>query len=246
MSWIFQTNVHTFQKRSFSLLTFEMKDLMCTQVRDSVLDHATSSVRCTYLRRTTNVRGPSIHRIRNSRKRLTAKINSSLSGYEFEPHVDAAVLASQLVVASSSLGLGAYWWFVVVPSERAALAKAKRKGGVGEYLKEVKSDPDRKLEQWFYTDWLRSSWFQAKMAREVQTESTAANIIIEATATDSSSSTSTSKDLSEDEKPNPNLLQPTFETPTPSFWSLDNPIVAAMALISAGVVFSMLFKMIYK
>jgi hypothetical protein len=77
-------------------------------------------------------------RIVDSHKYFPKIKSASISGYEFEPHVDAAVLASQLVVASSSLGLGTYWWFVVVPSERAALAKAKRKGDVGQYLKASK------------------------------------------------------------------------------------------------------------
>jgi hypothetical protein len=33
------------------------------------------------------------------------------------------------------MGLGGYWWLVIVPSERAALAREKRRGALGEYLK---------------------------------------------------------------------------------------------------------------
>ena len=48
----------------------------------------------------------------------------------FEPHVDG----SSLVVLGVFAGLAAYWWLVLVPSERASLAREKRRGAVGQYL----------------------------------------------------------------------------------------------------------------
>jgi len=112
-------------------------------------------------------------------------------------------------------------------------------------LQEVQSDPGRKLEQWFYTDWLRSSWFQAMMARDDRRKPVSdATQNSQPPSTGSSTGSHNDVAVAEDEKANPNLLQPSFETPTPSFWSLDNPIVAAMVLISAGVALSRLFNFI--
>ena len=59
---------------------------------------------------------------------------SVVSKMTFEPQMDGSVLGAQLAVVGMSCGLAAYWWLVVVPSERAALAREKRKGDVGVYL----------------------------------------------------------------------------------------------------------------
>lgn len=61
----------------------------------------------------------------------------------FEPRADPAVLGSQLVVLGATVGAGAYWWYVVVPSERASLARSKRRGSVREYLQELNQDDSR-------------------------------------------------------------------------------------------------------
>lgn len=37
--------------------------------------------------------------------------------------------ATQLAVLATTVGTAAYWWLVLVPSERVSLAKNKRKGG---------------------------------------------------------------------------------------------------------------------
>ncbi|EKX51354.1 hypothetical protein GUITHDRAFT_151048 [Guillardia theta CCMP2712] len=49
-----------------------------------------------------------------------------------------------------------YWWFVLVPSERRDLAKNKNKGGLNNYLEDLERSPKnaRRLEKWFYTEWL--------------------------------------------------------------------------------------------
>jgi hypothetical protein len=51
----------------------------------------------------------------------------------FEPQMDYSVFGAQLTVVGMSCGLAAYWWFVIVPSERASLARRKR-GVLGAYL----------------------------------------------------------------------------------------------------------------
>lgn len=78
----------------------------------------------------------------------------------FEPHLDPAAATAQLSVLAATVGVGAYWWFVVVPSERQALAKEKRKGDLRGYLEEISVDENKGVERWFYTNWLQAEWFQ--------------------------------------------------------------------------------------
>ncbi|KAF5836995.1 hypothetical protein DUNSADRAFT_4968 [Dunaliella salina] len=73
----------------------------------------------------------------------------------FEPHIGGPQLASASVVIASTVITGMYWWMVVVPSERATLAKSKRRGTMRQYLQELQEDPSREAERWFYADWLR-------------------------------------------------------------------------------------------
>ena len=80
---------------------------------------------------------------------------------------EAVVDPAQLVVIASTVGAGAFWWcvaaerglvhpeltrsfflrLVVVPSERASLAKVKRKGELREYLEDINADETRGLER---------------------------------------------------------------------------------------------------
>jgi len=172
-----------------------------------------------------------------------AASTSGIPPMVFEPQVDPVAAAAQLSVLAASVGLAAYWWNVVVPSERASLAKAKRRGGVGEYLAEVNEDPERKLEQWFYTDWLRSSWFQARFGKRARAARSAADAA-ETSRVASRSSVGKPAEGGADTQlqgqpaddplsgpANQDLLKPSYETPTPSFFSLDNPIVATAVLL---------------
>jgi len=103
-------------------------------------------------------------------------------------------------------------------------------------LQGIQRDPERKLERWFYTDWLQSSWFQAMARKRGQRE--------EALGEDSSGTLiqgvdeSSESDLPSD-FPSGNLLQPSFATPNPRFWSLDNPLVATAILISMVILLSL-------
>jgi hypothetical protein len=120
---------------------------------------------------------------------------------------EAVVDPAQLVVLASTVGAGAFWWcvagerglvhplthrfffrLVVVPSERASLAKVKRKGELREYLEDINADETRGLERcaalaatvqavqislsdllslrrWFYSNWLTAGWFKAASAK---------------------------------------------------------------------------------
>ncbi|KAG1665042.1 hypothetical protein FOA52_003218 [Chlamydomonas sp. UWO 241] len=119
--------------------------------------------------------------------------------------------------------------------------------------------PDRKLEQWFYTDWTRAPWFKAQAqararaqqaadvsqpASEVDASASANDAGASASEASTSACTSVATGSSGSTEPHDradllsrppseDLLRPSYETPTPSFWSLDNPIVAAGALIAA-------------
>jgi len=75
----------------------------------------------------------------------------------FEPTMPVEQLTASAGVLLLTVVTGAYWWLVIVPSERASLAKAKRRGGVRSYLDDLEASPtdERQAERWFYTDWLQ-------------------------------------------------------------------------------------------
>lgn len=126
----------------------------------------------------------------------------------FEPQVDPNVVLTQLTVLFVTLGAGAYWWKVVVPSERAALSRSKKKGELKEYLDELEGDYDRPVERWFYTNWLQ----QRQRNKAVG-------------AGDSNSPSLSEPRSGIDGSPELNLLKPSYKTATPKFISFDNPVV---------------------
>eukprot|EP00882_Tetradesmus_deserticola_P011446 GHRQ01012109.1.p1 GENE.GHRQ01012109.1~~GHRQ01012109.1.p1 ORF type:complete len:162 (+),score=43.76 GHRQ01012109.1:227-712(+) len=146
------------------------------------------------------------------------------------------------------------------PHNRRALAKEKRSGPLKEYLVELQQNPDKGVERWFYTDWLQQ--LQRRQQLEVQaaakraastTESSAttANVVNTATTSDGAGPTvrqppSTSSGLAADTAPvaaeqqqPPPLAEPYVDT-EPSFWSLDNPLLASAVLLAAVAVLSTL------
>lgn len=54
-------------------------------------------------------------------------------GFEAQP----PALGPTFAVFLSTFGVAAYWWLVLVPSERRDLAKNKNKGGLNKYLDEL-------------------------------------------------------------------------------------------------------------
>ena len=85
---------------------------------------------------------------------------------KFDPQFDPSSLVPLGTVTASAL----YWWLVIVPSERAALSTSKRRGPLREYLEELRPSSaeddkgkDRSIERWFYSQYLRSSWFKTRV-----------------------------------------------------------------------------------
>jgi hypothetical protein len=147
----------------------------------------------------------------------------------FEPRIDPAVLASQLVVLATTAAAGCYWWLVVVPSERGSLARSKRRGPLNEYLDGLESDTSRGPERWFYSEWLG----KRSARRSAVAQSTATAQADKATSDAQPQEAGLMEPPLKEPTPNPDLMQPAFNSPTPSFWSLDNPIMATMVGLGA-------------
>lgn len=140
-----------------------------------------------------------------------------------------------------------YWWYVIVPQERTRLGRSKRMGDVKEYLEELEGDKGRRLERWFYSDWLqqrakrRQQRAQASAAAEAPTANQAAEGQQGSYGAQSSQAADAPSRRAEEgsSAPSPapqskqSLLRPPSDaTPTPRFASMDNPLVAAAALLA--------------
>ena len=68
--------------------------------------------------------------------------------------IDPAVLRDELVVLGAIGATTAYWWLVLVPSARVALAKNKKSGELRAYLDDLARSDGKGLEKWFYAQWL--------------------------------------------------------------------------------------------
>lgn len=180
----------------------------------------------------------------------------------FQPQLpDTSVLVAQGSVIVLSAAAAAYWWLVVVPTERAAVGRSKRMGALNTYLSELEQPEaveSRRLERWFYTDWLQQ--------RQKRRDRLGRSVVAPAAATSTAASTAAgteqgagsgagdtnevpgaTADQAYLQDPDPrvagDLLRPTVDTPTPRFLSLDNPLVATALLIaSVGVVSSLLSR----
>ncbi|KAF8072897.1 hypothetical protein HT031_000557 [Scenedesmus sp. PABB004] len=139
----------------------------------------------------------------------------------FEPRVDGAVLAAQLLVLAACGGAGLYWWFVLVPSARRTLARDKRTGELNEFLNELQASRDRPLERWFYTDWLR------QLERRQQLAAAAAAKRAGAGGGDPQQGAAPAPAPA----PAPAGEAAEGDDRQPAFWSLDNPIVATGAVL---------------
>lgn len=112
----------------------------------------------------------------------------------------------------------------MVPSARRTLAKEKRAGPFNDYLVGLQQDPsNKKVERWFYTDYLRQLERRQELARGAAAKRAAAG------------STATTV---EEQQPASSLQQEPPQAAVdadkqPSFWSSDNPILATAALLGA-------------
>jgi hypothetical protein len=177
----------------------------------------------------------------------------------FEPRVDPTVLYTQLFVLAAAAGAGAYWWYTLVPTLRRNLAKEKRSGGeVNKYLVEIQADESRGLERWFYTDWLQQLSQRQQLAAQAAAKRAAAAASVTAAAQQQPQDASLAASLITAAPPAPpsaGQSSPSLQPPPPaaaaggagpsepaeeeednkepSFWSLDNPILATAAALSA-------------
>lgn len=185
---------------------------------------------------------------------------------QFEPQMDTSVLYAQLFILVIMLGMAAYWWLVLVPSERQTLAKAKRKGAVGDYLLQIESQDDRKLERWFYSNWRNTTWFASLQKRSTKSEddrltsltaedsmgSVGSGSVVGANTftTPSTSSNIKSGDTHEDagldlddeillaSSSSTGDFDPEYEDKEPAFFSFDNPIILAATMLTIIVMLS--------
>jgi len=155
-------------------------------------------------------------------------------------------LGTSVAVLGSTAGVMGYWWLVLVPSERRDLAKNKNKGGLNDYLDDLEKTAvsERKLEKWFYAEWLER---RARVQRIASANATKRMAAAQATA-DGQAATATAiateadasdieaaQDAQELAKAREREIENAI--PMPSFFSLDNPIIIALALALFGAAF---------
>ena len=131
---------------------------------------------------------------------------------------------ASFIALASPIGLAAYWWLVLVPQERRALAKSKRRGSLSSYLDELEGDDSRALERWFYTDWRKKR--QEKAERDARRRAS----IADAERRGASSPSPADIELELEREADAAAAE------DPSCLSLDNPDVVALlalALLSA-------------
>lgn len=118
-----------------------------------------------------------------------------------------------------------------MPSARRTLAKEKRAGPFNDYLVGLQQDPSsKKVERWFYTDYLRQLERRQELARGAAAKRAAAG--------SNATTVLQQQELVEEQQPASNLQQEPPQAAVdadkqPSFWSLDNPILATAALLGA-------------
>ncbi|KAI8465379.1 MAG: hypothetical protein J3K34DRAFT_525434 [Monoraphidium minutum] len=149
----------------------------------------------------------------------------------FAPHIDPTVAYGQLAVLALTLGAAAYWWWGVVPSARRSLAKEKRAGAGRTYLEGLQSDPSRRLERWFYTDWLRQLERRQELARSAAAKRAAA------AGGGGEQGLPAAQQEQEGAPPGgaaPGEAESEWADREPAFWSLDNPLIATAALVAGA------------
>eukprot|EP01025_Chloroclados_australasicus_P011390 TRINITY_DN14920_c0_g4_i1.p2 TRINITY_DN14920_c0_g4~~TRINITY_DN14920_c0_g4_i1.p2 ORF type:complete len:177 (-),score=9.53 TRINITY_DN14920_c0_g4_i1:356-886(-) len=132
----------------------------------------------------------------------------------------AQVDPSQIVVLGITGAAALYWWKILVPSERASLGRSKRLGPFKQYLVDIQGDESRKVERWFYRDWL-NQLEQGKLGKinvNNETENTEMDQL----------------NVSESEQ--------AYEDKQPRFFSLDNPIIATATILAGIILISQLFQ----
>lgn len=119
----------------------------------------------------------------------------------------------------------AYWWFVVVPAARINLAVNKNQGKLKTYLEDLKQDDSRKLERWFFTEWLvkidpETKYLLREDEGERETDNNNNNAI-KLGDTEGGGDKTKSEDIDI-------IIQRARKTP--DFFSLDNPVLVAFII----------------
>ena len=154
-------------------------------------------------------------------------------------------LGTSVAVLGSTAGVIGYWWLVLVPSERRDLAKNKNKGGLNEYLDDLEnSEPsERKMEKWFYTEWLeRRARVKRIAAVNAAKRAAAAREVGQGDGEGAVAVLGSDMDQAEAEEAEAELAMAREQeiekaVPMPSFFSLDNPIIIALTLALFGAAF---------
>jgi type II secretory pathway pseudopilin PulG len=183
----------------------------------------------------------------NSFKHRDSIVCTAVQG-TFEPHIDAAALSAQLLVLAVTTGAAAYWWFAVVPTARRTLAKEKRLGTLNSYLLELQSSKgeEHRLERWFYTDWLRQLQHRQLLAAQAAAKRQSLTTS-DPTKHDADQATFDEEQIAASLRPpqqqKTNNFEQALDEPgdkQPSFWSLDNPLLATTALLAFAVAASLI------
>jgi ATPase subunit of ABC transporter with duplicated ATPase domains len=133
-----------------------------------------------------------------------------------------------------------------------------------DYLLELQQNPDKGVERWFYTDWLQQLQRRQQLAAQAAAKRAASAAEASAAAVNASAASTsaapqsaqqqgaTSRATAVDDLPAEAVQQQQQQQPVeepyvdkePSFWSLDNPLLATAALLAAvGVVSTLLHGM---
>ena len=145
---------------------------------------------------------------------------------------EAPPVGTILLLVGMPVGLAAYWWQILVPSERRSLAKSKRKGGLDQYLEGLENDESRGLERWFYTDYLNQREARRAKRAKVRSPKEAKSSTVLGEAPENSVPPLTEEEL--------DLEEDRAAAADPVFLSLDNPIVVVGTLMASFVAFSVL------
>ena len=139
---------------------------------------------------------------------------------------EAPPLGTVVVLLGSPAGLAAYWWGVLVPSERRSLSLEKRKGGLNAYLEELEASEGRGLEKWFYTDYLQKR--QARRAKRAALQARrAGEVEVEVEVEESLAALDREEDR--------------MAAADPAFLSGDNPLVQVFLVLGSLTLFATLF-----
>ena len=155
---------------------------------------------------------------------LTQALPADFEAIKYAPSpLEPGALNAQFAVLGVVSITVAYWWFVVVPAARINLAVNKNQGKLKTYLEELKQDDSRKLERWFFTEWLVKIDPETKyLLREDEGErETDNNNAIKLGDTEGGGDKTKSEDIDI-------IIQRARKTP--DFFSLDNPVLVAFII----------------